>query len=255
MWQEKGILRPIHYAAIQEKIDMLNIPYGVGRIPYKIMANFSGITANQWKNWTNLYSLYALKDILPSEDYKCWSYFVYASQLLCQLSISLEELERANSNLLKFCKSFESLYGKESCTPNIHLHCHLKQCVQDYSPIASFWAFPFERYNGIMESFNKNWLTHELQMMCKFISYQKLLRTNSTLTVIEEYQDLVGNCFDLSSGTSGSINQSLLSTQQVPVYNGNVTCLPAEINASYLPFHEILSKTYENYFKSYELNG
>ena len=50
VWQEKGILRPIHYAAIQEKIDMLNVPYGVGRIPYKV----SGITADQWKNWTNL---------------------------------------------------------------------------------------------------------------------------------------------------------------------------------------------------------
>ena len=51
---------------------------------------------------------------------------------------------------------FEALCGKEKCTPNMHLHGHLLDCILDYGPVYSFWCFSFERYNGIMGDYHTN---------------------------------------------------------------------------------------------------
>ena len=104
-------------------------------------------------NWTNLYSIHALADILPPRDLECWSLFVQASVLLWQYTISLSDLAKADEKLLEFCKCFEAYYGKEYCTPNMHLHAHIKDCILDFGPVSAFLAFPFER---ILESFGLN---------------------------------------------------------------------------------------------------
>lgn len=89
LWKESGLLRQEHLTAIQQKLDEINVPYGVGRIPYKVGSNFSGLTADQWLNWTNVYSLYALNGILPPRDIDCWSLLVEASVILRQYTISM----------------------------------------------------------------------------------------------------------------------------------------------------------------------
>ena len=33
----------------------------------------------------------------------------------------------------------------------MHMHCHLKQVVDDYGPMFGFWLFSFEIYNGVLE--------------------------------------------------------------------------------------------------------
>ena len=36
---------------------------------------------------------------------------------------------RADEKLLEFCRSFEVLYSKERCTPNMHMHMHIKESI------------------------------------------------------------------------------------------------------------------------------
>ena len=153
LWKKLGILKLEHFDLIQSRLDDMNIPQGIGRVPHKIHSKFSGLTADQWCNWTNLYSLYALRDILPPEHYRCWAMFVEASVILCQFSIKRSDLSFADTRLMQFCELFEELYGSENCTPNMHLHGHIADCILDYGPIGSFWAFAFEKYNGVLESF------------------------------------------------------------------------------------------------------
>ena len=76
--------------------------------------------------------------------------------------------------LLNFCQKFEHLYGKERCTPNLHLHSHLKDCLLDYGPAHSFWCFSFERYNGLLGAYHTNKKAIEEQIMRKFVSSQHL---------------------------------------------------------------------------------
>jgi len=54
----------------------------------------------------------------------------------------------------------------------MHLHCHLKECIEDYGPIYSFWCFAFERYNGILGSTATNNRSIEIQLMRKLMSEQ-----------------------------------------------------------------------------------
>ena len=160
-WRECGIIQDKYLAVIQQRVDEFKVPHSIGRIPHKKGSNFSGLTADQWLNWTNIYSIYAIKDILPPADIQCWLYFVKASIILWQYTLTQSDLFTADSNLLNFCQEFQRLYGKEKCTPNMHLHNHLKECIVDYSPISTFWTFPFERLNGLLESFSKNWVKPE----------------------------------------------------------------------------------------------
>ncbi len=44
----------------------------------------------------------------------------------------------------------ETIYGEDKITPNMHMHCHLREVLLDYGPAHSFWLFAFERFNGIL---------------------------------------------------------------------------------------------------------
>ena len=116
-----------------------------------------------------MYSAVVLKDLLPQDHYCTWLLFVRACHILGQRVLQESDIVVADMLLLKFCKEFETLYGKDRCTPNLHLHLHLKQCFLDYGPAHSFWCYSFERYNGLLGSYNTNNKAVEVQIMKKFI--------------------------------------------------------------------------------------
>ena len=119
MWKDDGILTKAQFEYIQQEVDAIKVPASVGRIPYKIGSNFSGFTADQWKNWVCIYSTLCLKELLPAEHYECWVLFQDACCSLLQPSLSTFQLSIADSKLYEFCKAYEVLYGKEKCTPNM----------------------------------------------------------------------------------------------------------------------------------------
>lgn len=155
IWKENGILQDKDFHIVQKRVDSVSPPPEIGRIPTKIAHGFSGFTADQWKNWTLYFSLFALKGILPSRHYKVWTLFVDACRIICSYSVTFENCNEAHQKLVQFCKGFQDLYGAEYCTPNMHLSCHLMEVVKDYGPVHSFWCFSFERYNGILGSYPK----------------------------------------------------------------------------------------------------
>lgn len=169
VWTAGGVVNKSHYAMIQEKVDSFVTPE-IGRIPSKIASGFSGFTAEQWRNWILVYSLSSLKGILPHRDYDCWLLFVKAVSIICHRNVTLSEVERGDELLLSFCETFESLYGKEHCTINMHLHAHLADCIRDFGPVYSFWLFSFERLNGILGSYHTNCHDISLQLMRRFTS-------------------------------------------------------------------------------------
>ena len=74
---------------------------------------------------------------------------------------------------------FEELYGKMSCTLNLHLHCHLKYCVIDYGPASAFWLFLCKRLNGVLGSVSTNHRYIESQLIKKYSLSQHALRSIS----------------------------------------------------------------------------
>ena len=137
-WKDLHIINEKDYAVILEKVDCMNPPFKLGRIPRKIGHGFASFTADEWKYWILMYSLYSLHG-----HYKCWCLFVDACRLLCFPVVAESQINTAHTHLVNYCKTFTCLYGAEYCSPNMHMGCHLKDCMLDYGPLSSFWCFVF----------------------------------------------------------------------------------------------------------------
>ena len=214
VWTEQGLINQKTMSLIQNRVNVTSTPNYVGRIPLKIASFFSGFTADQFKNWTNLFSIMALCDILPNEHMKCWQYFVQASRILCQLSLTSEQIQLADAFLLQFCKRAESLYGKSAITPNMHLHCHLKESLFDYGPIHNFCLFSYERYNGSLEHFPSNNRSLEIHLMTRFMqecslySNYHLLPSKFSPDFDEIFQEDMAPVLNPSTGTGAILHHS-----------------------------------------------
>ena len=235
IWKEQYILKDKDFEYLQEIVNRTKVPVCIGRIPFKLESNFASFTADQWKNWTCVYSLYCLRDLLPASHYSCWVLFVEVCCSLLQPSITREDLERADEKLCEFCKAFETLYGKKNCTPNMHMHLHLKDSILNYGPVYGFWCYPFERFNGILGSFQKNWVSPELQMLRKFLTYQDLLLCDIPSTLppeLAEFFTLQLNQHGQVSLSTGSVEQSHSDIVSLLQYQKNAVCQLSDIDAT-----------------------
>ena len=173
---DKEIISAADLDSVQKRIDAMSVPSDIGRIPQKIASSFYSFTADQYKNWTVHYSIICLRGFLSSEHMECWRHFVLACRLLCKKTLTMNEVKIADSLLVQFCRKTEIIFGKEVITPNMHLCCHLCECILDYGPINHFWLFAFERFNGILGQLPTNNRAIEVRMMKRFLSDTKVMR-------------------------------------------------------------------------------
>ena len=165
---------------IDKRCRCFQVPSSIGRVPINIASNYGGFKAAQWQTWIIVYSPIVLKGLIPDNHLQCWLLFVRACAILSQRILKVSSIDTSDLLLLRFCRKFKALYGPESCTPNLHLHLHLKDCLLDYGPAHSFWCFSFERYNGLLGSYHTNQKNIEIQIMRKFIGSQMLLSAKAS---------------------------------------------------------------------------
>ena len=67
IWIEQGLLNSKSLDVVQDRIDSILPPPYLGKFPHKIASGCSGFTADQFKNWTNIFSMMVVRDILPAE--------------------------------------------------------------------------------------------------------------------------------------------------------------------------------------------
>ena len=254
-WKEKGILTMAHYSQLQEKVDFITPPPRVGRIPRKIESNFASFTADEWKNWILLYSSFALYNVIDTPHFNCWSFLVDACKILCQPIVSRSNINDAHLLLVEFCKLFETLYGIECCTPNMHMSLHLKECLLDFGPFPAFWCFAFERYNGILEGISKSWVSPEKQMFQKFSAVQRLKSFSESLPKDNGFLGLI--CKHMSGGTAnedcGSFGQMMSEDSLMMQEFKNISCCVSLVDAEIKPHQHLIPPFKEKYFTDPEL--
>ena len=174
IWIKLGLIGNSQLSTIEKVVSNISCPQDVGRLPLKIGSSFSGFTADQWRVWTTVYSPIALKNVLPDNHLRIWLLFVRACTILCTKIINKAEMRNACNYLKQFCLKFIDAYGHQHFTPNMHMHLHLEECCTDYGSIYGFWCFAFERFNGILGSYQTNKKNVESQLMKKFLLQQKI---------------------------------------------------------------------------------
>lgn len=201
LWVERDILSKKKLEKVESRLEEVNSFTDIGRIPTHISGNYGVFSAAEWKNWTVTFSLYALCGILPEEDYRCWEKFVIACRILCKPFISKEDIGKVDSLLLNFCKSVERLYGLSSISCNMHLHCHLKECLLDFGPIHVYWCFSFERYNGTFGKLHTNNKGIEIQFMRKIMTSKFCETLRETMKSTSLYE-VLGGFFEMEKNVS-----------------------------------------------------
>ena len=169
IWKEKEILKPEDFKKIESQVGKIVCPSDVGKLPQKIASCFGAFNADQFKNWTILFSVYALKGVIPNVHLEYWRKFVLACKILCTRSVSKSNVKVAHRLLISFCMKVEETFGVDSITPNMHMHVHLDKCLFDFGPVYAFWLFSFERENGVLGSIPTNKRDIELQIMRRFM--------------------------------------------------------------------------------------
>ena len=177
-------------STLQTRVDNVCVPPNIGRIPRKICSQFASLIADEWKNWTNYCSIMCLRDILPQEHLECWRHFVLACRYLCRHTITSTDIRFADALLLQFCKRCELLYGKSCITPNMHVHAHLRECLQDFGPVYGFWLFSFERYNGILGHQPTNNRCVEIQLLERFLEDNYIRTSELPEEFVHEFSDI-----------------------------------------------------------------
>lgn len=185
IWTDKDIITEENLKTIDDKLQQFSVPCD-GRYPRKMSSCYRQFTAEEWMNWTLYFSLYVLKGILPDRHYKNWHTYVMACRLIATPVVSLQEAKVAELLFLKFGKEYQQIYGRERVTPNMHLHCHLADCIRDYGSIHSFWLFSFERYNGILSSMPTNKKDIEKQLMKEFTTHDLLINLENQLPRVDD---------------------------------------------------------------------
>ena len=98
-WIKNEILTSQQLQIIEERVSKIQSPYDAGRLPLKISSTFTGFTADQWLNWTLVYSAVALKGLLPQAHYNCWLLYIRACTILCFKLIKKSDMHVADQNL------------------------------------------------------------------------------------------------------------------------------------------------------------
>lgn len=92
--------------------------------------------------------VFVLKGILPNVFYQHWLVLVTFMFLLCKDIITTQELKRCEKLVADFVKQFETLYGKQDVSFNVHLCSYLPESVKNWGPLWAHSGYIFESYNG-----------------------------------------------------------------------------------------------------------
>ncbi len=182
VWVDLNLISLQHIAKIDALMKEVSKCKEIGRST-KSMPTHKSMKAEEWKNWVLLFSLYCLKDILPKRDFNLWQIFVRACKFLLNTSISLGEVNDAHKLLTLYCSKFSEMYGKKSCTPNMHMHLHLKDCILNFGPLYACRTFSFERYNGKLGAYHTNNRALTITMMRKLIEGEKIFSSYKELNI------------------------------------------------------------------------
>ena len=82
-------------------------------------------------------------------------HLVVAVDLASRRSMDGERARLFDHHMLQYLRSLRTLF-EHDLVPNHHLSLHLSTCLLLFGPVHGWWAYPFERFNGIIQRLNTN---------------------------------------------------------------------------------------------------
>jgi len=100
--------------------------------------------ANEWRDIAFYIIIPILHNHLEKSCFSNLVRYVIFLRILCQDSITKENLIDANLIIREFMLDYERIYGTDNMTFNLHSHLHLVKQVERHGPLTKISGFGFE---------------------------------------------------------------------------------------------------------------
>ncbi|KAE8739418.1 hypothetical protein FOCC_FOCC015086, partial [Frankliniella occidentalis] len=123
----------------------------ISRAP-RSLEHYADFKAHEWAVWILIYSLVALKGILPSKYFEHWALLVSALSRLTHHSVRVSEVLLSRREIRDFVAGTHTLYGMNCVTFNVHLLSHLPESVLNFGNLWTHSAFLYGSYNSVLKN-------------------------------------------------------------------------------------------------------
>ena len=158
---------------VDERLMTIRPPGCISRAPRSIKLRCYW-KASEWRNWLHTYSVMCIHGLLESLYFKHYLLLVCAIDILNGTSISMHDVNIAREMLLSFVCEFASMYGQHNMSYNLHQLLHVADTVQNWGPLWTTCAFPFESGNGLLKKLFNGTQGLPLQVSRKFLIFRNL---------------------------------------------------------------------------------
>jgi len=150
--------------------------------------------ANEWRDIAFYLIIPILSTFLEKKHFHNLVQYIIFLRILCNDSITEQDLSDAQVILNLFIVDFEKLYGIDSMTFNLHSHLHLIKQVRRFGPLTKSAGFCFENMFFITRKMCKGTRNFEGQLGRKLtqkqnikIEINKLKKNSSENSRLNEY--------------------------------------------------------------------
>ncbi|RDX44271.1 hypothetical protein OH76DRAFT_1359820 [Lentinus brumalis] len=158
--------------AVRHDISATTVPTWIEKPPANFgEASHGKLKADQWRTLCTIY--------MPLTLIRLWGHagasdaertvlenfiqLATAADLATRRSMFPERAEIFDKNMEAYVQGLRSIY-KHTLVPNHHIALHLKPFLLAFGPVHGWWAFPFERFNGLLQRLNTNYKSAEMPM-------------------------------------------------------------------------------------------
>ncbi|RDX47419.1 hypothetical protein OH76DRAFT_1456796 [Lentinus brumalis] len=138
---------------LQKDIKQAFLPSWLEKPPSNIgEASHGKLKADHWRTLCTVSMVITLEE---TEALECFMHLVAAVDLATRRTMSADRANAYDSHMEMYLRRLRTLYNA-NLTPNHHLALHLKDFLLLFGPTHGWWAFPFERYNGLLQRLKTN---------------------------------------------------------------------------------------------------
>ncbi|KIK18256.1 hypothetical protein PISMIDRAFT_14501 [Pisolithus microcarpus 441] len=169
-------------------------------------------------------------------------------------STSDQHAEIVEKHLIYYTRSTLQIFGPRALVYNNHASLHVPECLRTFGPTHGWWAFPFERYNGILQRFKTNTRIGEMEhtMMkafCRGSNLRAFLGKNPSDSfqglheIFSQFFGIPIPSLNVTHGNDGpNITENANRLPMLPdeMYKGLLNCLNEGIAPGhcYMSYHE-----------------
>ncbi|KZT33048.1 hypothetical protein SISSUDRAFT_993468 [Sistotremastrum suecicum HHB10207 ss-3] len=138
-------------------------PSWLGRTPtYPGSAQAGSLKADEWRSFCSIFLVFSLGRMWPRKGGRFPALFnnfmdlVAATELASLRTVTPYTTTLYEKYLRSYLEGHKKLFLDKRFVPNQHTALHLGEMLSMFGPIHAWRTYPFERYNGMMQTINTN---------------------------------------------------------------------------------------------------